>query len=48
MAHDPLVAWAWNPGGERQPPPVSHAEFAHQVRQWIDSGAVSPPEKGKP
>lgn len=49
MAHDPLVAWAWNPGGERQPPPIGHAEFAHKFRQWIDGGALSPaPGKDAP
>ncbi|HEY0944046.1 MAG TPA: hypothetical protein VGD81_02225 [Opitutaceae bacterium] len=42
MAHDPLVAWAWNPGGSRKPPPISHEEFGRLIRQWIDTGAVSP------
>lgn len=42
MAKDPLVAWAWNPGGSRQPPPISHEEFARLVREWIDTGAVTP------
>jgi hypothetical protein len=42
MANDKLVAWAWNPGGSRLPPPISHAEFARLVREWIDTGAVSP------
>lgn len=42
MAHDPLVAWAWNPGGTRKPPPISHEDFGKLVRLWIDTGAVSP------
>lgn len=46
MAHDALVGWAWEPGGSRRPPPISRAEFARLVREWIDTGAVSPaPEK---
>lgn len=43
MAHDQLVAWAWTPGGKRLTPPISHAEFADLVREWINHGAVSPP-----
>ena len=45
MAHDPLVAWAWSPGGTREPPPVPHDEFARLVRLWIDTGAASPEAK---
>jgi hypothetical protein len=46
MANDALVGWAWEPGGSRLPPPISRAEFARLVREWIDTGAVSPaPEK---
>ena len=45
MARDPLVAWAWNPGGTREPPPVSHEEFARLVRLWIDTGAASTESK---
>lgn len=43
MARDPLVAWAWTPGATRAAPPVSHEEFARLVREWIDTGAASPP-----
>lgn len=42
MAHDELVGWAWKPGRDRQPPPLSREEFAKVVREWIDTGAVSP------
>ncbi len=42
MAHDELVGWAWNPGGNRKTPPISREEFARLVREWIDTGAVSP------
>lgn len=42
MANDELVGWAWKPGGNRQPPPMSREAFARLVREWIDTGAVSP------
>lgn len=42
MAHDELVGWAWKPGGNRQPPPLSREEFASAVREWIDTGAITP------
>lgn len=42
MAHDELVGWAWKPGGNRQPPPMSREDFTSAVREWIDTGAVSP------
>jgi hypothetical protein len=43
MAHDELVGWAWQPGGTREPVPIPRNEFARLVREWIDTGAVSPP-----
>jgi hypothetical protein len=43
MARDPLVGWAWSPGGQRRPPSVSREEFVRHVREWIDGGAHSPP-----
>lgn len=47
MAHDELVGWAWRPGAThdgkpRELPPMSHEQFAKLVREWIDTGAVSP------
>jgi hypothetical protein len=42
MAHDPLVAWAWNPGAGRRSPGISQEELGRLVQEWIDSGAVSP------
>ncbi len=42
LANDELVGWAWKPGGNRQPPPLPREEFARLVREWIDTGAVSP------
>ncbi len=40
---DPLVLWAWQPGSERQPPPLSRDEFMLRVRAWADAGAPCPP-----
>jgi hypothetical protein len=45
MADDELVGWAWHPGANREPPPMSREAFAKLVREWIDNGAVSPPAK---
>jgi hypothetical protein len=39
---DALVAWGWQPGFDRQPPPGSQAEFAALVAAWVDSGAACP------
>ena len=39
---DPLVAWGWQPGFERQPAPGSQAEFAALVAAWVSSGAECP------
>jgi len=39
IAHDPLVLWGWEPGGERTTPPLEHTEFTRQFRVWIDAGA---------
>lgn len=47
MAHDELVGWGWKPGNDhtgkpRELPPIPHEQFAKLVREWIDTGAVSP------
>jgi len=47
ISRDPLVGWAWQPGGDRQPVPMPRVEFARRFRQWIDAGAVPPEAKGK-
>lgn len=39
---DALVAWGWQPGFDRRPPPGSQAEFAELVSAWVDSGAACP------
>jgi hypothetical protein len=39
---DALVAWGWQPGFDRRPPPGSQAEFAALVGAWVESGAACP------
>lgn len=41
-ANDPLVAWAWNPGGGREPAPGTQEEFGRQVATWVEYGAFCP------
>jgi hypothetical protein len=42
VAHDDLVAWAWQPGEGRQSAPGSQRELGDLVRAWIDTGAACP------
>jgi len=44
VAEDSLVATAWNPAEGRTKPPLTHAEFGKQIREWIDKGAAVPNE----
>lgn len=39
---DPVVLWAWAPGGKRTTPPVSHARFLAAAQTWIRTGAQCP------
>jgi len=39
---DKLVAWAWNPGTDREPAPGTQKEFGENTRKWIETGAVCP------
>ena len=41
MTDDPLVQWAWSPGG-RALPPLAQAEFHRTVRRWAETGAGCP------
>lgn len=41
-AHDPLVAWGWNPGTDRQPAPGSQETFGELMAAWADTGAECP------
>jgi hypothetical protein len=42
LRSDPLVLWAWAPGGKRKPPEVSHAAFMKAAEAWVGSGAAGP------
>jgi len=42
MKTDPLVLWAWEPGAQRQTPPLSHAEFVTALQAWADQGMPCP------
>jgi hypothetical protein len=42
MAKDPLVLWAWTPGGIRSKPPLEHAAFLELMRTWRAGGAPCP------
>ncbi len=42
MGDKQLVAWAWNPGDGRNPPPISQEELIRQTTLWVDGGAACP------
>jgi hypothetical protein len=42
VAEDKLVLAGWDPGDGRTKPPLSHEEFVHRMREWIDKGAAAP------
>lgn len=42
VAEDKLVLWGWEPGGNRAPVPVPHAQFVAAFRTWMDAGAPCP------
>lgn len=44
FADDPLIAWAWAPGGKRSTPASSQEELTRYVQAWVDTGAVCPEE----
>jgi hypothetical protein len=43
IATDELVAWGWNPGDGREPPPLSRTATVDELKVWIDGGAACPP-----
>ena len=47
VAHDPLVLWGWEPGGNRSTPSIEHDKFARQFKTWMTAGAPCPPEPVK-
>lgn len=42
MGHDPLVGWAWAPGGTRIPAAGTQAQFGQLIDAWAASGAACP------
>jgi len=42
MTNDPLVAWGWAPGGNRQPVSIPREEFIDALKDWADAGAPCP------
>ena len=46
ITEDPLINWAWQPGGERTPPPIPRTEFNELVRSWAAKGAACPQAPG--
>jgi mono/diheme cytochrome c family protein len=42
VTEDKLVLWGWNPGDGRTKPPLTHAEFAQKMKEWIEKGAAVP------
>ncbi len=42
VKHDPLVLYAWSPGGGRTVPPLSHEAFVESFGAWVDAGAPCP------
>jgi hypothetical protein len=48
VTHDPLVVWAWTPGGDRTPPPLSQAEFVASFEAWVEAGGICPGETEPP
>ncbi len=39
LAGDPLVAYGWDPGANRQPVPVPREELVRLMRTWTSAGA---------
>jgi hypothetical protein len=42
MRTDPLVLWAWQPGGNRMTPALSHDDFVKALVAWADAGLPCP------
>ncbi|HEY0503359.1 MAG TPA: hypothetical protein VGD42_07680 [Lysobacter sp.] len=42
VSEDKLVLWGWDPGGNRAPVSVPHAEFVAQFKVWMDAGGPCP------
>jgi hypothetical protein len=42
MDTDKLVLWGWQPGGRREPVPISHKEFVDLLKVWVSNGTACP------
>lgn len=42
FSDDKLVAWGWNPGGNRTKPPLTKPQTVSAVKSWIDAGMPCP------
>jgi hypothetical protein len=42
IADDPLVAWGWNPGGDRRPVSIPKEETVAAVKAWVAADAPCP------
>jgi hypothetical protein len=42
VGEDPLVGWAWAPGGNRQPAPGTQPRAGALLDAWVKAGAVCP------
>jgi len=42
MGDDPLVGWAWKPGGDRTPAPGSQEGFGKLIAAWAKTGGHCP------
>jgi hypothetical protein len=42
VSEDALVLWGWNPGGERAPVSVPHADFVAGFKAWVEAEAPCP------
>jgi len=42
VAKDDLIAWGWNPGAGRDPPPGTQDLAGQLIQAWIDTGAQCP------
>ena len=42
VTSEALVGWAWQPGGDRAAPPLTHERFIQRFKDWVAAGAPSP------
>jgi hypothetical protein len=42
VSEDKLVLAGWDPGDGRTKQPLTHDEFVHQMRKWVETGAAVP------